>query len=177
VFVLLPDPPGEPAGAIAVSNAAGTQELRQSGQAVRVESPDRTPGVAFEMDRAEVQRVFGEALAAQPPEPVRLVVYFRLGSDELTPQARAAIPDMVRAIRDRASRDVSVLGHSDTLAGPQRNYRLGLLRARRVAAALASMGVDRAILDVRSHGESDLAVPTADGVPESRNRRVEVTIR
>lgn len=69
MFVLLPDPPGEPAGAIAVSNAAGTQELRQPGQAVRVESPDRAPGVAFEMDRAEVQRVFGEALGRSRPSP------------------------------------------------------------------------------------------------------------
>jgi response regulator RpfG family c-di-GMP phosphodiesterase len=74
VFILLPAPPGEPGGAIVVTNPAGTQELRTPDQAVTVERADRAPGSAFDMDRAEVQRLFGEALAAQPAEPARFVV-------------------------------------------------------------------------------------------------------
>jgi outer membrane protein OmpA-like peptidoglycan-associated protein len=176
VFILLPAPPGEPGGAIVVTNPAGTQELRTPDQAVTVERADRAPGPAFDMDRAEVQRLFGEALAAQPAEPARFVVYFRPWSDELSQDARAALPDVVKAIRDRRSKRVRVVGHTDTTGGSQFNYRLGLRRARRIGGALASMGVDPALMDVRSHGESDPAVPTADGVSERRNRRVEVTV-
>ncbi len=176
MFILLPDSP-DSSGAIAVSNAAGTQELRQPGQAVTVESADRAPSAPFEMDRADVQRAFGEALAAQPPEPARFIVYFSLGAPDLTPQARAVLADVVRAIVERRSRDVSVVGHTDTLAGPDLNYQLGLRRAQRVAEALRSMGVDPATLDIRSHGESDLAIPTGDRAAEPGNRRVEVTVR
>jgi OOP family OmpA-OmpF porin len=46
-----------------------------------------------------------------------------------------------------------------------------------VADLLVALGVDRRLLDVTSHGKDDLLVPTGDGVPEPRNRRVEVTIR
>jgi outer membrane protein OmpA-like peptidoglycan-associated protein len=177
MFVLLPDLPGEPGGGISVSNPSGTQELRQPGQAVMVEGPDRAPGAAVEMDRTAVDRLFGSALAGVSPEPARFVIYFRPMSDAFSLKARATLSDIVRVVRDRGSRDVGVVGHADTLAPADYNDRLGFRRARRVAEALASMGLDRAIRDVRSHGEKDPAVPTADEVPEARNRRVEVTVR
>ena len=44
-------------------------------------------------------------------------------------------------------------------------------------ALLVQAGLDMAAIDVRSHGEAELLVPTADGVFEPRNRRVEVTVR
>jgi outer membrane protein OmpA-like peptidoglycan-associated protein len=142
-----------------------------------VEGPDQAPGATLEMDRTAVERLFGSALAGVSPEPARFVIYFRPTSDALSLKARATLSDVVRVIRDRGSKDVGVVGHTDTLAPPDYNYRLGLRRARRIAEALVSMGVDRAILDVRSHGESDPEVPTGDDVPEPRNRRVEVTVR
>jgi outer membrane protein OmpA-like peptidoglycan-associated protein len=42
---------------------------------------------------------------------------------------------------------------------------------------LTSRGADPDVLEIKSHGEEDLLVPTADGVSEPRNRRVEVTVR
>jgi outer membrane protein OmpA-like peptidoglycan-associated protein len=177
VFVLLPDLPGEAGGSISVSNPSGTQELRQPGQAVLVEGPDRAPGATLEMDRTAVERLFGPALAGVSPEPAHFVIYFGPASDGLSLKARATLSDVIRVIRDRGSKDVGIVGHTDTLAPPDYNYRLGLRRARRIADSLVSRGVDRAILDVRSHGESDLAVPTGDDVPEPKNRRVEISVR
>jgi outer membrane protein OmpA-like peptidoglycan-associated protein len=57
------------------------------------------------------------------------------------------------------------------------NLQLSLARARAVAALLAAAGVDPASLEITSHGEANLLVPTGDNVPEPRNRRVEVTVR
>jgi outer membrane protein OmpA-like peptidoglycan-associated protein len=37
--------------------------------------------------------------------------------------------------------------------------------------------VDASLIDVSSHGEMDLRIPTADDVLEPRNRRVEITVR
>jgi len=37
--------------------------------------------------------------------------------------------------------------------------------------------VDPSLIDVSSHGESELRVRTADDVLEPRNRRVEISVR
>jgi len=105
------------------------------------------------------------------------VLYFKEDSDELTGESQALLPDVVRDIRARHAGDVGVVGHTDTVGTHEYNYRLGLRRAVRVADLLVALGVDRRLLDVTSHGKDDLLVPTGDGVPEPRNRRVEVTIR
>ena len=47
----------------------------------------------------------------------------------------------------------------------------------RVNNLLSVAGLDLAAIDVVSHGETELLVPTADGVFEARNRRVEITVR
>jgi outer membrane protein OmpA-like peptidoglycan-associated protein len=42
---------------------------------------------------------------------------------------------------------------------------------------LVEAGLAASAIDVASFGEADLLVPTADDTPESRNRRVEITVR
>jgi outer membrane protein OmpA-like peptidoglycan-associated protein len=42
---------------------------------------------------------------------------------------------------------------------------------------LVQAGLIPAAIDLRSHGEAELLVPTADNVFEPKNRRVEVTVR
>jgi outer membrane protein OmpA-like peptidoglycan-associated protein len=46
-----------------------------------------------------------------------------------------------------------------------------------VGALLAAERIDPGSLEITSHGEANLLVPTADNVSEPRNRRVEVTVR
>jgi outer membrane protein OmpA-like peptidoglycan-associated protein len=59
----------------------------------------------------------------------------------------------------------------------KRNYDLGLKRAMSVRTLLLSAGLDPSLVDVASHGEADLLIPTPDETVEPRNRRVEITIR
>ena len=176
VFVLLPDAEGR-TGQITVSNRAGGQVLDRPGQATRVTGPDRAPAAPQAMDDAEVRRLFGEALAAQPGPPARFILYFKGDSDELTPESQARLPDVVQSIRERRAGDVGVVGHTDTVGTRQYNYWLGLRRAGRVADLLVAVGVDRGLIDLDSHGEDDLLVATGDDVDEPRNRRVEITVR
>jgi outer membrane protein OmpA-like peptidoglycan-associated protein len=46
-----------------------------------------------------------------------------------------------------------------------------------VRALLIKAGLSPSAIDVRSHGEAELLVRTADGVAEAKNRRVEITVR
>ena len=73
--------------------------------------------------------------------------------------------------------EVAVVGHTDTMGNADTNVALGLKRATSVQRLLVTAGLDPAIIEVRSHGEVDLAVKTPNNTPEPRNRRVEIVVR
>jgi outer membrane protein OmpA-like peptidoglycan-associated protein len=129
------------------------------------------------MSEGHVRDLFADVLAAFPPTPQRFTLYFRFESEELTPESRARIPDIVGAVRNYPAPEVVVIGHTDTTGAPDRNYQLGLRRARTVRDILAATQVEGAAITVSSHGEADPLVPTRDEVLEPRNRRVEITVR
>jgi OOP family OmpA-OmpF porin len=121
--------------------------------------------------------MFGEALAALPPAPRRFVLNFRFESDQLTDQARALLPEILRVVRERPFANVVVTGHTDTMGTLPANYELGLKRASTVRNLLIAAGLDAAQVEVSSLGETDPLVPTADGTAEPRNRRVDIAVR
>jgi len=176
VFALLPEP-GETSGGIIVRNQAGARELSQPYQAVRVERNDVAPGVPFTLSDTDVGRLFGSAIEVLPSPEVQFVLHFDEGRDALNAESQAMMPAILNAIRERRSTIITVTGHTDTVATPQYNYTLGLRRAQGVAAILVKEGVDAAYLIVSSHGDADLLVKTDRGVPEARNRRVEVIVQ
>jgi outer membrane protein OmpA-like peptidoglycan-associated protein len=176
IIVLLPDADGS-VGQVTITNASGTQVLTQGRQASSIRGSAEAPSAPYVIAENEVKEKFGKTLATLPPEPVRFILYFRLDSDDLTPESQALLPDFFRAVRERTPADVSIVGHTDTVADRQYNYRLGLRRANRVADLLVVQGVDRRTLDIDSHGKDDLLIKTGDQVPEPLNRRVEITVR
>jgi outer membrane protein OmpA-like peptidoglycan-associated protein len=176
VFVLLPSS-ADKLGQITVSNPGGTQVLDQPYEATTVEAAAQGPRAPFSMAPADVQRVFGEALAAEPRAPAHFVLYFERDSERLTAASLALVAEILQAIRERQPAEVSVVGHTDSRGDRAYNYRLGLERAKRTAEALVSRGVDPNIVDVSSHGEDDPIFRTLGEVWEPRNRRVEVTVR
>lgn len=176
VIVLLADE-GSPSASVSVTNARGSQVLTKPGQATEIVGPNKAPGSPVTLDPATIERLFGEALAAMPPPPVRFVLSFELDSTELTPESRARLPEILAVVAKRQPAEVSVVGHTDTVGPPERNYRLGLERAQAVADLLTSLGVTPAALEISSHGEADLLIPTGDEIAEPQNRRVDVTVR
>ncbi|MCB2187161.1 MAG: OmpA family protein [Deltaproteobacteria bacterium] len=176
VVVLIPNPDGR-VGQVEVKNSGGSQTLREAGQATFVASPQKAPEAPAEMQEAEIQSRFGSALAARPLAPLHFLLYFQPNSIALVDDSRALLPKVVHAVQDRSSVDVSVVGHCDTLGDEQYNLKLSLQRAQAVAQRLIGMGLDPKILEITSHGESRLLIPTGDNVAEPRNRRVEVTVR
>jgi outer membrane protein OmpA-like peptidoglycan-associated protein len=124
-----------------------------------------------------VNLLFGDLLSTLPPAPQQFVLYFRFESDDLTDESRALLPRVVEALRNRPFPDVAVIGHTDTTGAAAANVELGLRRANAIRAQLVQAGISPGVIEVTSHGESDLLVKTADQVLEPRNRRVEITVR
>ena len=97
----------------------------------------------------------------------------------LTPQAASAsevIAIAAELVADTNKR-LLVWGFTDTVGSAQYNMGLSDRRAAAVAQYFESKGVDASRLTTQGFGETQLAVPTGDNVPEPRNRRVEVRQR
>ncbi len=105
------------------------------------------------------------------------ILYFQSGKTLLTPESEALVDDILNTIRQRNSRDISVVGHTDRVGDADKNNELAKKRSGFTARILMDKGVDPDLIEITSHGETNPIVPTADGVAEPRNRRVEVMIR
>lgn len=173
--VLLPDPNGV-VGRVVVQTARGTQEIATAYEAVNIDASGAiTP---HRESRESIQARHADLFAARPPLPRSYLLYFKTGGDELTDESRLTMEALVNDARQRVAAEILVIGHTDRVGGDADNEALSLRRAQVVARQLSGPeGIHPKALETAGRGESDLLVPTADGVDEPRNRRVEVSIR
>jgi outer membrane protein OmpA-like peptidoglycan-associated protein len=176
VVVLAPDPESGAVGALTVRTPTGEVTLDGANEATTV-TGGQPPSPPATLPPDEVQRLFGDALAAMPPPARRFLLYFDTGETTLTAESRAQVPDILATVKSRPAPEVSIVGHTDTTGGAASNVELGLRRAALIRDQLVAAGLDQRLVEVASHGETNPVVPTADNVAEARNRRVEVTVR
>lgn len=174
LVVVLPGPGGK-VGTVIVQRRGERVVLDQAYAASRI--VDGSAPQAQRLSEAEVGTGFGVALNALPERPKSFLVYFLGDSDELTPESRVSFEQILAELRGRSTPDVMVIGHSDRLAGEEYNDRLSLQRAERVREELLKLGIAGGRIRTAGRGERELLVPTADGVAEPRNRRVEINVR
>src|SRR5262249_36098871 len=103
------------------------------------------------------------------------IVYFNTGQSDLSPDAAATVSQAAAAFRQGGTA-VAVRGHTDTVGNAEANLQLSLRRAASVKDALQRNGVPASAILTGGLGEQDLPVPTADQVPEQRNRSVHITV-
>ena len=175
-MVLLPDEDGTPSGRATVSDGSSTVELTDANAATQAIA-GRAPTAPTVLPDDDVQRTFGEAIAGLPADALHITLYFLLDSDQLTPDSRNSLPAILPAVEARPVPEVTIIGHTDSTGSAASNYTLGYKRAAAVRGILVATGVDPALIDIASHGESELLVPTPDNTNEPRNRRVEIVIK
>jgi outer membrane protein OmpA-like peptidoglycan-associated protein len=118
---------------------------------------------------------YADLLARMPPAPRAYVLYFKEGSTDLTDESRPILAALRQVVE--ASSEVQITGHTDTVGEPELNDGLSRDRATEIRAALVRQGLPVENARVTGRGERELRVPTADGVSEPANRRVEVILR
>jgi outer membrane protein OmpA-like peptidoglycan-associated protein len=115
---------------------------------------------------------------AVAPAPARtFLVFFDFDRADLTDRARQIIAEAATNAQRVGTTRIEVSGHADRSGTPQYNQRLSERRAAAVAAELERRGVARSAMAIQAFGESRPLVPTADGVREPQNRRVEIVLR
>jgi len=171
--VLLPSADAKDA-ALVVKQRDGQTVLAEPYAATRLTTAGPR---AYNANAQEVQALFGPALAAQPSRPVRFTVQFVESKDELTEDSKAALEAIFAEIARRPVPDVLVVGHTDSVGSDQYNDALSRQRADVIRAGLVQNGIAPENITAVGRGKRELLVPTADGVAEPRNRRVEIVVR
>lgn len=175
-IVLVPDPDGK-VGSATVTTVGGTRTLASAGDMTVVSGSSSPPSPVRTADSSWIASTFGEVMKIEPPPSEKFILFFETGSTGLTPESMATLRDLLEAVRRRNPLTLSVSGHADASGSPQLNDRLSLERAEAVRKLLIENGTPPERISVSSHGKGNPLVPSPDGVPEPRNRRVEVIIR
>ena len=115
-----------------------------------------------------------EPPAAPPPEAQTFVLYFGTDGDELDKASQAVLSRVRAAASKIDGANITVAGFTDAEGTSKYNLGLSDRRAETVALALADAAAQK--IDTISFGQHNQAVPTADGVEEPLNRRVEITV-
>ena len=174
LFVVLPNAEGGGVGAITVEDGKTATTLDQPYATAESRAGSTAPTPETQ---GNISVIFRSAMAAQPILPHHFRLYFILGSDELTPESKAAYGAVFDDIKQRPVYEIAVIGFTDTVGDLSYNQALSLRRAEAIRDRLVRDGLDRRTISTAGRGKHDLLVPTADQTPEPRNRRVEITVR
>ena len=109
-----------------------------------------------------------------PPVARNYIVFFDWDKAEITPEALAILRTAADNARTGNISRIQATGHADTSGTKRYNLKLSERRARAVQAQLNKLGIATEQMAIDWKGELQPLVPTADGVREPQNRRVEI---
>ncbi|MEQ9639687.1 MAG: OmpA family protein [Alphaproteobacteria bacterium] len=112
---------------------------------------------------------------AEPPASDYLV-FFDFDRSEIRADSASILNSVINAVRELKTGTVELIGHADRAGATTYNQRLSERRAEAVRQYLAGRGLS-VQTTIAGRGESDPRVPTADGVREQENRRVEIHLK
>ena len=101
-----------------------------------------------------------------------MMIFFDSGRQEIRREWDSVLDQAAKAAAGGTR--LRITGHSDRPGSAAVNRRFALARAQVVADALIARGVQRSALTIESNGEDAPFIPTADGVREIQNRRVDI---
>ena len=128
---------------------------------------------AFEDAITQVERALTRDVVPGFGEDVYLV-FFAWDQATLTPVALTVLDQVQADFALGKPVRIVIAGHADRSGSEAYNQALSERRARNVAQALGQRGVPASTMTLEAYGEIRPRVPTADGVREPQNRRVEI---
>ncbi len=115
-----------------------------------------------------------------PPAPAAActyLVFFDWDRADLSDRARQIVAEAATASTHVQTTRIEVNGYTDLSGTPAYNERLSVRRAKSVEAELVRDGVAENEIAIHGFGENAPLVPTAKGVREPQNRRVEIILK
>jgi len=168
---------GKQHNAIIISTDNGTQQIDQHGMCVTLRDKNSPPSQPHLLSQATIQKRFSKLLAAIPPKPTSLLLFFQLDSTQLTPASEETFNLAMRIIQERSPCMVTVIGHTDTVGSSQYNKILSKARADQIAQRIQAKNPNITSLITKGYGEEELLTQTPDGTINGENRNVEIFIK
>jgi outer membrane protein OmpA-like peptidoglycan-associated protein len=103
------------------------------------------------------------------------IVFFDSAQSDITPAAATILDSAIAAYAGCNGAPISLTGHTDRTGNDRANMELSARRNDSVKAYLTGHGLVGGAIASRALGETMPRVPTADGIKEAQNRRVEIT--
>jgi uncharacterized protein with beta-barrel porin domain len=117
-----------------------------------------------------------------PPAPPQVVcnkgpyiVFFDWDKSDITPEAATVLDSAVTAYGNCDVVPIMLAGYTDRSGSDRYNQGLSARRNTSVQGYLTGRGIPADRISSQAFGETNNRVPTADGVRELQNRRVEIT--
>ena len=114
-----------------------------------------------------------------PPPPVcnkgPYIVFFDWDKSDITPEAADILNNAISAYANCARVPIMLAGYTDRSGSTRYNQGLSERRNASVRAYLTARSIPDDVITSQGFGESNNRLPTADGVRELQNRRVEIT--
>lgn len=131
------------------------------------------------------ERMQGAAMPAPPPPPPLetacnmgpYIVFFEWDRADIAPEAATILDSAANTNKNCGNAPLMVSGYTDLSGSDRYNQGLSERRAEAVRGYLTANGIDDSLITTQGFGESNPRVPTADGVREPQNRRVEITVK
>ena len=102
------------------------------------------------------------------------IVFFDWDKSDISAEAAQILDSAVTAYGNCGTVPITLAGYTDSSGTPVYNMGLAGRRDTSVQAYLTSHGVAAAAISSHAYGEGNQRVPTANGVRELQNRRVEI---
>ena len=124
------------------------------------------------MARIAAAPPMAEAMGEMPALPEPSTILFGFNSDALTAEAKTTLDQVYIAWAAAKAKRLVVSGHADLAGDKAYNEALSERRAKAAVDYLLGQGFPEDAIAIRSFGELDPTVATADDTAETRNRRV-----
>jgi len=158
--------------AIEITTEHGSKVIDTPKDYTLLKSKYDTPRLYKSMPDEKIKTLFSDVLESS--DVTQFLLYFNSRDFVNEDENFLKIIDFLSTKKDAY---IQIIGHTDTKGSASYNAKLAQKRAQAVARKIRDSGVKYLHMQVDSYGEYNLAVKTADGVSEVKNRRVEVLIR
>lgn len=105
------------------------------------------------------------------------IVFFDWDRSDITAEAATVLDSAVSASAGCGASPVTVAGYADRSGSDSYNMGLSQRRADAVRNYFTARGASPELVTTQAFGETNPRVPTADGVRELQNRRVEISVQ
>lgn len=173
-FVLLPQADGSSSSIVVKS---GGSETALTTPYASVETQAGKAGKTVTLSEADVSKRYAPVMENLPLRPRTYVLQFELGRDRLTPASRKFLDQAIDEIKQFPAGEFILTGHADNIGNDAFNDALSVRRAKLVESELVRAKVNLISIEVIGKGSREPRFPAKKGVPEPRNRYVEIKLR